>query len=483
MTMSELNVPNYMTTKPYSVADLYDITDKTRSNQQEFKMNEMKMMEAERNAPINRQMLEAQTKNYNADADLNAQKVHQQKITMGSNIAKQILAQASKVAPEGTPEFDQAVEKYGTPMRPIVASAFGHQDDPSKPIDINGLKSLAAMGAASNEYHPTVNTSTGILEFKDGAFAPMLNAQGQPYMPGAYDVGNKFDIGMANTLSKLVEQGHIPLEQAQAILKSQVMGQGQQQQPMQQQQPQMMQQPMQQEQAPPVSYNFQNTPQGQSDLNLAQEYAANVAQQKLDYEKKHGIPTADQRKQAEVDIETKAKSFENEEKLANKYQSESKAFRDLSDAYQKTNILFDKAKDSAPATLAAATAYMKLLDPGSVVRESELGMALNATGKLDKTANYMNRISKGEVLTDSQIKLFKEATKDVYKAATKQQRLLDKNYKEVALRNKLNPKNIIQDVGQYGVYNSKEEVKAAVANGELELDDAHEILRNKFGLE
>ena len=450
MTMSELNVPNYMTTKPYSVADLYDITDKTRSNQQEFKMNEMKMMEAERNAPINRQMLEAQTKNYNADADLNAQKVHQQKITMGSNIAKQILAQASKVAPEGTPEFNQAVEKYGTPMRPIVASAFGHQDDPSKPIDINGLKSLAAMGASGGEYHPPVATSEGYLQFDGGAFAPMLNAQGKPYMPGAVDVSNKFDIGMANTLSKLVEQGHIPLEQAQAILKSQVMGQGQQQQPMQQQQPQMMQQPMQQEQAPPVSYNFQSTPQGQDDQALAQEYEANLA---------------------------------NEEKLANKYQSESKAFRDLSDAYQKTNILFDKAKDSAPATLAAATAYMKLLDPGSVVRESELGMALNATGKLDKAANYMNRISRGEVLTESQIKLFKEATKDVYKAATKQQRLIDKNYKEVALRNNLNPKNVIQDVGQYGVYNSKEEVKAAVANGDLELDDAHEILRNKFGLE
>ena len=95
----------------------------------------------------------------------------------------------------------------------------------------------------------------------------------------------------------------------------------------------------------------------------------------------------------------------------------------------------------------------------------------------------MNRISKGEVLTDSQIKLFKEATKDVYKAATKQQRLIDKNYKEVAQRNKLNYQNVIQDVGQYGVYNSEEEVKAAYANGDLELDDAHEILRNKFGLE
>lgn len=466
--MAELNIPDYMTTQPYGVANLYDIYDKTRANQQDFKMNEMKMMEAERNAPINRQMLEAQTKNYNADADLNAQKVQAQKITLGSNVAKQILAQAAKVAQEGTPEFEQAIQQYGNPMRPIMASAFGHENDPSKPIDVNGLKSLAAMGVASNEYHPTVNTSTGILEFKDGGFAPMLNAQGQPYMPGAYDVSNKFDIGMAGSLSKLVEQGYMDLPTAQSILKNQVMGQGQQQQP------------MQQEQAPPVSYNFQNTPQGQADQALAQEYADNLAKQN---ERMPSIPTAGQREIEKVDIANQGKAFENEEKLANKYQGESKAFRDLSDAYQKTNVLFDKAKDSAPATLAAATAYMKLLDPGSVVRESELGMALNATGKLDKAANYMTRISKGEVLTDSQIKLFKEATKDVYKAATKQQRLLDKNYKEVALRNKLNPKNVIQDVGQYGVYSSKEEVKAAVANGDLELDDGHEILRNKFGLE
>ena len=381
---------------------------------------------------------------------------------MGSNIAKQILAQASKVAQEGTPEFEQAVQQFGTPMRPIVASAFGHQDDPSIPIDVNALKSLASMGAASNEYHPTVNTSTGILEFRDGAFAPMLNPQGQPYMPGAYDVSNKFDIGMADTLSKLVEQGYMDLPTAQSILKNQVMGQGQPQR-----------------QAPQVFIDQNMSPE---DQELAQQdyntYESNVAKQN-----QQGIPTAGQREIEKVNIANQGKAFENEEKLANKYQGESKAFRDLSDAYQKTNVLFDKAKDSAPATLAAATAYMKLLDPGSVVRESELGMALNATGKLDKAANYMKKISKGEVLTEDQIKLFKEATKDVYKAATKQQRLLDKNYKEVALRNKLNPKNIIQDVGQYGVYSSKEEVKAAVANGDLELDDAHEILRNKFGLE
>ena len=45
-----------MITKPYGVADLYDIYDKTKANQQDFKMNEMKMMEAEQTAPIRRQV-------------------------------------------------------------------------------------------------------------------------------------------------------------------------------------------------------------------------------------------------------------------------------------------------------------------------------------------------------------------------------------------------------------------------------------------
>ena len=125
-----------------------------------------------------------------------------------------------------------------------MASAFGHENDPSKPIDVNGLKSLASMGVGAGEYHPPVPTSEGYLQFDGGAFAPMLNAQGKPYMPGAVDVSNKFDIGMAGSLSELVKQGIISLEQAQSILKNQVMGQGQPQpQPMQPQQPQQQARP------------------------------------------------------------------------------------------------------------------------------------------------------------------------------------------------------------------------------------------------
>ena len=102
---------------------------------------------------------------------------------------------------------------------------------------------------------------------------------------------------------------------------------------------------------------------------------------------------------------------------------------------------------------------------------------------LVKFLNLKNRIEKGEVLTESQVKEFKEALNGVYKASKSQQLKLDKHYKETAERNKLNPKNIIQDVGQYGDYKSPEELKAAVANGELDIEEAKDIARMKFNME
>lgn len=455
--MSELQIPDYMTNRPVSISDLADSAMRRQESSQNQRINEMKMAEYQQSEPVRRQLQQAQAQDESTKAAAGKQKII-------GNLAGNVLGQLDKSGitdPQQRQQFiTQAIDAHKPYLQGVLQLPVNDY------MSEDQLRSLS-KSASGGEYHPPVATSEGYLQFDNGAFAPMLNPQGKPYMPGAVDVSNKFDIGMAGSLSKLVEQGYMDLPTAQSILKNQVMGQGQQQQP------------MQQRQAPQVFIDQNMSPEdqetAQQDYNT---YKSNVAKQN-----QQGIPTAGQREIEKVDIANQGKAFENEEKLANKYQGESKSFRDLSEAYQKTNVLFDKAKDSAPATLAAVTSFMKVLDPGSVVRESELGMALNATGKLDKVQNFMNRLNKGEVITDSQIKLFKESIKDVYKAATKQQRLLDKNYKEVALRNKLNPKNVIQDVGQYGVYNSKEEVKAAVANGDLELDDAHEILRNKFGLE
>jgi hypothetical protein len=57
---------------------------------------------------------------------------------------------------------------------------------------------------------------------------------------------------------------------------------------------------------------------------------------------------------------------------------------------------------SPAGDLAGATKIMKILDPGSVVRESELGMAMAATGAMDRLTNYADMVIKGTKLTPAQ---------------------------------------------------------------------------------
>lgn len=137
-----------------------------------------------------------------------------------------------------------------------------------------------------------------------------------------------------------------------------------------------------------------------------------------------------------------------EMKLADDYRAQSKGFKEVSDAYKQISATLDKATTSPAATLASATKFMKLLDPGSVVRESELGMALAATGVIDRLTNYHNTLLKGKVLTTQQAADFKRITGEIYKAAQGQQQAIDGNYKRQATQYGLRPDMIVQDLGQ-----------------------------------
>lgn len=137
-----------------------------------------------------------------------------------------------------------------------------------------------------------------------------------------------------------------------------------------------------------------------------------------------------------------------EMKLGDDYRAQSKDFKSVADAYKQINSTLDKATTSPAATLAAATKFMKLLDPGSVVRESELGMALAATGVFDRATNYFNTLQRGKVLTPNQVADFKSITQQIYGAAQAGQKDVDSNYRRQAEAYKLRPEMIIQDLGQ-----------------------------------
>lgn len=96
------------------------------------------------------------------------------------------------------------------------------------------------------------------------------------------------------------------------------------------------------------------------------------------------------------------KGFKNELDLKSAFKSEPiyKGYQEMRSAYGQVT---ESLKKGTPAgDLAGATKFMKLLDPGSVVRESELYLAMSATGALDRFTNYANSVIKGTKLTPAQ---------------------------------------------------------------------------------
>lgn len=120
-----------------------------------------------------------------------------------------------------------------------------------------------------------------------------------------------------------------------------------------------------------------------------------------------------------VNVNAGQKGFDNELKLRGDFRGEPvyKAHQEMQSAYSQ--IKQSLAKESPAGDLAGATKIMKLLDPGSVVRESELGMAMAATGLLDRVQNYASNILSGNKLTPKQRQEFQQLADALYGESVK----------------------------------------------------------------
>lgn len=134
------------------------------------------------------------------------------------------------------------------------------------------------------------------------------------------------------------------------------------------------------------------------------------------------------------------KKFEWEDKLRADYKTDVKAFREVEDAHR---IIKGALANPSPASdMAAATKFMKLLDPGSVVRESELNMAMQASGVLDRMSNYHNLLLKGHKLTPQQREDFAAAADIIYNNVQAKWGEMDKIYDESATQYGLDPRRV-----------------------------------------
>lgn len=137
------------------------------------------------------------------------------------------------------------------------------------------------------------------------------------------------------------------------------------------------------------------------------------------------------------------KTFENEDKLRADYTANPmvKSSAEMKNAFGMIEAAYQRP--SAANDLAMATKYMKILDPTSVVRESEFALAVNATGLLDKVQNYAASVLQGKKLNPTQRKDFYDSAKAINDAFQAERQKVDDQYSEMATGYGLNPKNVI----------------------------------------
>lgn len=160
-----------------------------------------------------------------------------------------------------------------------------------------------------------------------------------------------------------------------------------------------------------------------------------------------------------VSVNTGQKGFDNTLKLRGEFRSEPiyKAHQEVKSAHSQITAAL---KQATPAgDLAGATKLMKILDPGSVVRESELGMAMAASGAMDRMQNYATNVINGTKLTPTQRKDFQALSDALLNESSKQYNTKRTEYKGIADRNELPEADVL---GSPDVIPSKPRSKADI---------------------
>jgi hypothetical protein len=138
-------------------------------------------------------------------------------------------------------------------------------------------------------------------------------------------------------------------------------------------------------------------------------------------------------------------AFDNEHKLRGEFGKHAGEFVKLRDSYTRISASLE---DPSPAgDLALIFNYMKMLDPGSVVREGEFATAQNAGGVDDKVQNVYNSIIHGERLTPEQRRDFALRANSLYEGQQRHFSGLRNRYTGLAERYGLDPQNVVYDIG------------------------------------
>ncbi len=122
-----------------------------------------------------------------------------------------------------------------------------------------------------------------------------------------------------------------------------------------------------------------------------------------------------------------------------------KATQEVSAAYNRVQ---SAAKNpSAAGDLSLIFGYMKMLDPGSTVREGEFATAQNAAGVPSQLLNVYERVRSGQRLSPEQRADFLGQAQGLYGSQNSQQSKIDKDYERLAIKQGVSPDDVLMNFG------------------------------------
>lgn len=136
-------------------------------------------------------------------------------------------------------------------------------------------------------------------------------------------------------------------------------------------------------------------------------------------------------------------TFDNVSSLRKEFVGATKDFGQVRDAYGRIQA---SAKDPSPAgDLALIFNYMKVLDPGSTVREGEFATAQNSTGVPEQIINLYNRVKSGERLNPTQRADFVNRAGQLFNKQQEIYKTTVNNYSGLATRFGFDPSLVVID--------------------------------------
>lgn len=151
--------------------------------------------------------------------------------------------------------------------------------------------------------------------------------------------------------------------------------------------------------------------------------------------------------------------------LRREYSGLSGDFRDQTAAYQR---VLDSSRDpSAAGDLALIFNYMKVLDPGSTVREGEFATAQNSGSIPERVWALYNNVMSGERLTPEIRADFVRRAGQLYQGAAQLQTGINDQYSGLAGQYGFDPSRVVSPVPQIGVMDPNFDLPTHLGMGDM----------------